>query len=137
VRGAALGFAALLALGLGACTPVPSTFAAGYYGIDESVVIRNLTIDEGSYAVGYSVDLRLVSPVPGAAMACQLDEVSGRLATFQDEPVIVRADDAWTTLTYSESFDVPNITVSLRCRPLVAGQYAITARNVALTATPT
>jgi hypothetical protein len=130
--GRVLTVAVLVAASLGACAPSESTFAAGYYGIDESVVIRNLTIDDGSYIVGYALEMRVVSPVAGGGLSCQLDEVSGRLTSFQETPSTIDADAAWSKLEYFGRFDVPNITVGIRCTPTIAGQYAITVRNVDL-----
>lgn len=134
--GLSLGVAVLLAAGLSACAPDGSSFAAGYYEVDESIVIRNLTIDEGSYIVGYALEMRVDSPVPGAGLSCQLDEVSGRLAAFQETPTPVTADATWSRLEYFGRFDVPNVTVSLRCTPLQPGQYAISVRDLDLYATP-
>ena len=130
--GRVLTVAAVLAATVAGCAPTESTFAAGYYGIDESVVIRNLTIDDGSYIVGYALEMRVVSPVEGGGLTCQLDEVSGRLAAFQETPSTIEADAAWSKLEYFGRFDVPNITVGIRCTPTIAGQYAITVRNVDL-----
>ena len=123
-------------LALTGCAPTTATFGAGYYETTDSVVIRNLTIDDGSYVVGYTLEMRVVSPVLDAGLSCQLDEVSGRLAAFQETPSMVMANGEWQKLEYFGRFDVPNITVSIRCRPLVVGQYSITARNVDLYATP-
>jgi hypothetical protein len=80
--------------------------------------------------------MRVVSPVPGGSVSCQLDEVSGRLATFQETPSTVAADAAWTKLSFTGNFDVPNITVSIRCHPTIAGQYSLTVRGINLYATP-
>lgn len=128
--------ALLAVLALSGCAPSGSTFTTGYYSVDDEIVIQNLTIDEGSYTVGYAFEMRVVSPVENGEFACQLDEVSGRLASFQETPSTVLADASWSKLEYFGAFDVPNITVSIRCHPLVAGQYAITVRGVSLYAAP-
>jgi len=80
--------------------------------------------------------MRVVSPVADGGLSCQLDEVSGRLAAFQETPSTVLANSTWSKLEYFGRFEVPNITVSIRCHPLIAGQYSVTVRGVDLYATP-
>ena len=126
--------ALLLAVGVGAFAPRPGTeLFVGSYGPDRGIVVKNLTVGDGYYLVGYSMDV-FVTPNPGSVgVECDLQDISGRLAEL---PGLVRpvASGTWVTITAQNVLELPDATLGIRCFAQRDALLEISVRNVTLTA---
>ncbi|CAN5323723.1 hypothetical protein BH11ACT5_BH11ACT5_13450 [soil metagenome] len=139
---AAAAVVALLGLGLLARlwfapeTPTGKVFA-GTYTSDTDLRVTNLTIGGGHVTVRYAFDVLFEPKGPDAAtgvLRCGLVDTSGRLDFFESSRNNAPAD-SWTHIEYEANFDLPELTLGIRCSPSIDGAMSIAFRNVILTVT--
>src|SRR4051812_17420457 len=115
IAAVAVGGGALLAVGVGAFAPRDGAqLFAGSYGPNRGIIVKNLTIGDGYYLVGYSMDV-FVAPNPGSVgVDCGMEDISGRL---DELPGLVRpvAAGSWVRITAQNVLELPDATLGIRC----------------------
>lgn len=109
---------------------------AGSYTSDTDLRITNLTIAGGHVRVRYAFDV-LFAPDDAAGaptLRCGLIDTSGRLDFFESSRRNAPSG-AWTHLEYESNFDLPELTLGIRCSPSADGVMSVAFRGIALTAT--
>jgi hypothetical protein len=138
------GTAVVAALGLGACAiwasgdamPAGASLLVGFYPPDQQIAITNLTVKDGRYTVEYGAEVQFFTSEPGTELQCGLVDASGRIGYLDDTVFAVPPTGVWTRVGDSANYDVPEITLGIRCSPTAAGSFGIGYRDVSLTATP-
>ena len=118
-------------------SPDDTTLVSGFRTAGEKFDLGGRTIDRGRYIAGYSLDVRFVSSTPGARLNCALVDLSGALLEIVQPKRSADADGSWTTLSFEDTFELPESTLSIRCSPSVSGEISASFRNVSITTTPT
>ena len=110
--------------------PSEQTFT-GVYSSDSDIRVTNLTINGGHVAVGYSVDVLVVPNGVSTGIRCGMVDTSGRLDFF--EASRTRAESGkWTRLAFDANFELPELTLGMRCSPDRAGQLTVIFRDAEL-----
>ncbi|MEP6481461.1 MAG: hypothetical protein ABJA94_05570 [Rhodoglobus sp.] len=127
--------ALLVALSLAACAPTNHDLVySGSFSLDDPIRLDNHTITSGRYLVSYSMDVLVASnePVP---FACTVVDPSGTIEFFGGlgRPVAI---GRWVHLEAEGSFDLPDLTLGLRCSPPTETAMTVVFRNVVLNARP-
>ena len=125
--------------GWGAWGPTPDDDTAllvGFYRPAQQIALTNLTVRDGTYTVTYSADVQFFARGSGATLECGLVDASGRIGYLDDTVFPVPGTGAWTRIVDSAVYDVPEITLGIRCSPSAAGEFGIGYRDVRLTAVP-
>ena len=145
-RSIAIAAAALVAVGVGAAwagSAAPtardtgdSSLLVGYYEPHDDIALANLTVGDGVYLIEYEAWVRFHSRLPGVLLACGLVDASGRIGYLDDTVFPVPGNGRWTRVSVSATYDIPDTTLGLRCRPTAAGPYGVGFRDVTLTAEP-
>jgi hypothetical protein len=113
-----------------------SSLLVGHYRPTDKITLQNRTVADGVYRVSYGAQVRFFSSVPGAELSCGLVDASGRIGYLDDATFPVAAGGAWTRIGDTATYDVPEITLGIRCSPTVSGSVGIAYRDVTLTAVP-
>jgi hypothetical protein len=104
---------------------------AGYFSSDDAITVQNLTIADGRYRVGYSMEV-LYSPLgAGRVLRCTLEDTSGRIE-FLGESVRDVPAGAWTPIAFNAVLDLPELTLGVRCSPSDDGLLSAVFRSVSL-----
>ncbi len=105
---------AIVAIVLSGCAPATDRLISGRFGPTNPVVLENLTIADGNYLVSYSL-LAFVSTkgAPGS-VSCSVVDTSGRIAFFAGMTRVAESG-RWVELTAAGTFDLPELTLGLRC----------------------
>ncbi|MBG6054765.1 hypothetical protein IWX81_001155 [Salinibacterium sp. CAN_S4] len=114
--------------------PGEQTFS-GFYTSDSDIRVTNLTINGGHTAVGYSVDVLVVPNGVSTGIRCGMVDTSGRLDFFEASRTRAEAG-TWTTLAFDANFELPELTLGMRCSPDRTGQLTVIFRDAELHATP-
>jgi len=140
VGAAAAGAAAALAAGaVWAATstaPDGTALLVGYFRPTQQIALSNLTVVEGTYLVEYGAEVQFFSRDHGTVLHCGLVDASGRIGYLDDTTFPVPPDGTWTRIGDSATYDVPEITLGIRCSSTAAGSFGIGYRGVRLTAEP-
>ena len=113
--------------------PREQTFT-GFYSSDSDIRVTNLTIHGGHVAVGYSLDVLVVPNGASTGIRCGMVDTSGRLDFF--EASRTRAETGtWTRLAFEANFELPELTLGVRCSPDHPGQLTVIFRDAELHAT--
>lgn len=113
-----------------------SSLVVGYYTPDDQLPLANLTIVDGAYNVRYSAEVRFFSRQPGTVLRCGLVDTSGRISYLPQSVSEAPGNGTWTTIAHDEAFELPGLTLGIRCAPSTAGPIGLAYRDVALTAEP-
>lgn len=118
-------------------TDPEQTIFAGTYTSDTDLRVTNLTITGGHVRVGYALDVlyapSLSTTVPSSSLRCGLVDTSGQLDFFAGSSTIAPAGE-WTHLEFASNYDLPDITLGVRCSPSADGAASVTFRNIGITA---
>ncbi len=113
-----------------------SALRVGYFQPGQQIPLTNLTVADGTYRVKYGVEVQFFADRRDTVLECGLIDASGRIGYLDDTVVPVPGNGKWTRLGATASYDVPAITLGIRCSPSAAGSFGIGYRDVSLTATP-
>jgi len=116
--------------------PDGSALLVGFYRPTQQIALSNLTVVEGTYLVEYGAEVQFFADEKTTVLYCGLVDASGRIGYLDDTVFPVPADGAWTPIGDSATYDVPEITLGIRCSPTAPGAFGIGYRGVSLTATP-
>lgn len=101
---------------------------AGVYDSDTDFRVANLTIGGGHVRVGYSVDVLYLPQGPASTMRCGLVDTSGRLDFFEGSRTTA-ASGQWMTLAYESAYELPELTLGIRCSPNSSGALSVVFRD--------
>jgi hypothetical protein len=113
-----------------------SSLRVGYLRAGEQVPLANLTVADGTYRVGYGAEVQFFADRPSTVLECGLIDASGRIGYIDDAVFRVPGNGAWTRLGDDEAYDLPAVTLGVRCSPSSAGSFGIGYRDVSLVAVP-
>jgi len=116
--------------------PAGTELLVGHYRPTDQIALMNLTIADGTYDVRYGAEVQFFAARTDVVLSCGLIDASGRVNYLDDMVYPVAAGGGWTPIGNSMAYDVPAITLGVRCRPSMPGSYGIAFRDVTLTATP-
>jgi len=137
--GAAIAAIALCAAAATVFAPTPTgeRVFAGRYAPDSALTVRNLTVADGLYRVSYSLRIFLEPPLDGHALAvtCSIVDTGGRIEFF-DELDRDLAAGSWVTLEAAGYFELPELTLGLRCAPQRATELVVLVRDARIEVTP-
>ena len=102
----------------------------GNYSSDTDLRVANRTIEGGHVRVGYSLDVFFRSAEP-ATLRCGLVDTSGTLEFFEASRRTAPSG-AWTHLEFAADFDLPELTLGIRCSPSVDGVISVVFRDAAI-----
>ena len=113
-----------------------SALMVGFYRPNQQIPLGNLTVVEGTYLVEYGAEVQFFASEHGTTLQCGLVDASGRIGYLDDTVFPVPGTGAWTRIGDSATYDVPEITLGIRCSPTLPGSFGIGYRDVRLTAIP-
>ncbi|MEP6479298.1 MAG: hypothetical protein ABJB03_07905 [Rhodoglobus sp.] len=116
-------------------TSVTGYTVTGYYTPASGIPVSNHTIAAGIYRVGYSMEVYFAPVEAGTTLTCLLVDTSGRIEFFRGGPQQIPAGE-WTKVGYDATFDLPDLTLGIRCKPSADGGLSATFRSVNLYAYP-
>jgi len=136
MMGAAVVATVLVAAGVWAFAPRPSTadqVFAGRFGPTSGIVVKNLTVADGRYLLDYSMDVYVAPNARSIGVVCTVEDTSGRIAAL---PGLVRpvASGRWVTISAQDVFELPDLTLGIRCFAEQDALLVIAVRNALLTA---
>lgn len=114
--------------------PGTQTFA-GAFTSETELGVRNLTIQGGHIRVSYSLDVLFEHPEPDATLRCGLIDTSGRLEFFEGSRTNAPVGE-WTHLDFALDYELPELTLGIRCSPSADGVMSAVFRNVELAVAP-
>jgi hypothetical protein len=109
----------------------PDRVVAGYYEPDDHITVQNLTIADGRYRVGYSMEVLFTPLGASEVLRCELLDTSGRIEFFDAGIREVEAGE-WTPIAFSTVLELPEVTLGLRCSPDAEGLVSVVFRSVSL-----
>lgn len=129
---AALAALTLAATGmLAGCAPSDERVVQGRYGPDAPIAVLNRTIGDGRYTIGYSLWIYVAPRESPVSVSCTVVDGSGRVAFFAD---LERTAEPgrWTKLAAEGTFDLPEVTLGIRCAPATVATLEVVLRDVRL-----
>ena len=133
-----LAVVAIAATGAAAAVFAPGTTAdqvfAGTFSRDRPVGVTNLTVVDGRYVVAYSMRVYVVSASDSVSLTCSVVDTSGRIAQL---PGLARDVPAgrWVFVEASDVFELPDVTLGVRCAPERETVLEVLVRDARLHAT--
>lgn len=133
------GAALIAVLGLGALArlwfaPDPDRsdekVFAGVYTSDTDIRVTNLTISGGHVRVGYALDVLYRPSAPGT-LRCGLVDTSGSLDFFEASRTMALSG-GWMHVEFAADYDLPELTLGIRCSPSQDGPASIAFRGIRL-----
>jgi hypothetical protein len=122
-------------LALTGCAPAASTVYSGRYSPDIPIVLLNRTIEDGRWQLGYSMTVFLVPRSGVTSIRCGVVDTSGRLSQL---PGMIRVVEPgrWTTIAAEDAFDLPSLTLGVRCFPERSALVQVVVRDLSLSTEP-
>lgn len=117
------------------CAPTGEQVFSGDYSPTEPVSILNRTIGDGRYLIGYSLWVFAAPQAAPVDVTCTIVDTSGRIAFFVDLEQTVPSG-TWTKIAAQGEFDLPELTLGLRCRPTAPTSMSLIVRDVRLDVEP-
>lgn len=128
--------ALLLILLLSACAPTGDTTYAGRFSSVEPVALTNLTLSDGRYRISYSMRIYIADQsVPRVNVLCGVTDVSGRLSELPGLARLVPTNQ-WILVAATDAFELPDLTIGIRCSPDRPADLTVIVRQLMLTAEP-
>jgi len=126
--------AAVLAL-TGCVGGPPQTVYTGRFSADSPIRLTNRTLTGGAYTVGYSMEVLLSAAGEPVTLACSVIDTSGVITGLNgmSRPVV---SGQWVRIDVQNTYELPDITLGIRCVPSSTAPLTAVFRDVTLTATP-
>jgi hypothetical protein len=121
----------------GCASPDGVASFTGYHRVGDSLRIENLTIPDGRYRVDYSVRVQLLSRDPAVSVRCGVVDSNATVGYLEQALTEAGAGDGWVTLSSSNTYELPEVTLGIRCAPTLEGAFSLRVSDVSLTALPT
>jgi len=106
---------------------------AGTYTSDTDVRVSNLTIEGGHVRVAYGFDVLFQPSGEAGVLRCGLVDTSGRLDFFAGSRTVAFSG-GWTHLEFAADYDLPELTLGIRCSPSADGPASMAFRGIRLSA---
>lgn len=132
---AAVAVAAALGLAVTGCGAGGDRFISGWFGPERPVALVNRTIGDGEYRVAYALQLLVVPQGAPVVVTCTVVDTSGRIGFFDGLERTVESG-RWVTIEAEGDFDLPDLTLGLRCAPDGTGLLDVIVRRVSLDVEP-
>jgi hypothetical protein len=110
-----------------------SQYYNGYYEAGDPLNLNYATIAEGRYALGYSMTVVADSPAPDALLVCSFVDPNGRIDYLANNYMVFPADGTPQQIDLNQPFDLPSLTIALRCSPTLSGELSVQFSNIAVT----
>lgn len=134
---AAAAAACLLAacVSLSGCGQGTDDVIVGRFSPDEPVSLTNLTVADGRYLVTYALEVYIDAPLRKVDLTCGVVDTTGRIAQL---PGLVRtvSSGQWLNLFAEDVFELPDLTMGIRCYPNDEVSLQVVVRRVELAASP-
>ncbi len=111
--------------------PTGDTVFAGTYTSDTDLRVANRSIIGGHMQLGYSLDVLFNSGPEPANLRCGLVDTSGTLDFFESSRTFAPSGE-WSHLEFESTYELPKLTLGLRCSPSIDGTMSMVFRNVTL-----
>lgn len=128
---AAVAVVAALVLALTGCGASTDRFLSGWFGPERPVALVNRTIGDGEYRVAYALQVLVVPQGEPVVVTCTVVDTSGRIGFFDGLERTVESG-RWVTIEAEGDFDLPDLTLGLRCAPDRSGLLDVIVRRVSL-----
>lgn len=125
---------AIVTMVLAGCAPASDTLISGRLGPNDPIVLENLTIADGDYTVSYSLSAFVAIKGAPGTVSCGVVDTSGRIAFFSGMTRVVHPR-RWVTISATGTFDLPELTIGLRCFAENDTTIDLVVRDVSLEAT--
>ena len=131
-RSAVLACALLVALtGCGA-GPVDTVFS-GRFSADSPIRLLNHTLTTGRYQVAYSLQVLFTPERNAVTLTCTVVDTSGSISLLEGMSQTI-IEGGWTRVAASGEFELPDLTLGIRCAPGSPELMTVVIRDVTLTA---
>lgn len=108
---------------------------SGFSSPDSEIAVTNLTIAGGRLDIGYSVKVLVIPREPSSPIQCGLVDTSGRLEFFEASRQDVMPN-GWTSLAFDSTYELPELTLGLRCSTQIAGPITVFFSDAEIHVTP-
>ncbi len=121
-------------LTLAACaSPDPDAqLIAGAFGPDQPLILSNLSVPDGRYEVSAEVDLVVSGVVQPFDLTCRLIDTSGQL-NYVGGAILSVAHSGVVKVTFTSTYELPDITLGLRCYPSTDVVLDVLVRSARIT----
>lgn len=126
---------AALGLVLTGCSASADRFISGWFGPDRPVALVNRSLSFGDYRISYEIELLVAPQGPPVEVTCGVVDTTGRIAFFETLDRTVESG-RWVTIEAEGDFDLPDLTLGLRCAPDGTGLLDVIVRRVSLDVEP-
>ena len=132
--GSTIGTLAIATLLLAGCSAGGDTVVSGTFGPDKPITLKNLTVQDGRYLVSYALDVFVTSPAGEITLTCSVVDTTGRLAEL---PGLAQtaASGGWQEISAKDVFELPDLTMGIRCYPDREVSMQVVVRDARLGAT--
>jgi hypothetical protein len=131
-RRALVAGALLLALTGCAAGPVQTVFT-GRFAPDAPIRLNNQTITGGTYLVHYSMQVLFKPVQDGVTLTCTVLDTNGTISVLDGMSRTITSG-GWTSIDVQNSFELPDITLGIRCAPGSSEIMTVAFRDVRLNA---
>jgi len=115
---------------------VRNPYFAGYYTPTDTLDLGYRSLAAGRYNLAFSMTVRSTAESPGVALNCNFADPNGVVGYLAGSVRTVLADGEAISIVFDGDFEIPEVTVALRCSPTSAGHLEAQFTDVTLTATP-
>jgi hypothetical protein len=112
----------------------PHPYIWGYFTSTDRLPLDYLSLDAGRYRLHYSVDITAIAQGPRTTLSCSFEDPNGVIGYLQRDKQVVPTRGVRTHVAFTGPFQLPDITVALRCVPSEAGQLAVRFTDLSVTA---
>ena len=126
---------AALGLAVTGCTAGADRFISGWFGPERPVALVNRSLSFGEYRIAYTIELLIAPQGPPVEVTCGVVDTTGRIAFFDSLDRTVESG-RWVTIEAQGDFDLPDLTLGLRCAPDGTGLLDVIVRRVTLEVEP-
>ena len=110
-----------------------SQYYNGYYEAGEPLNLSYATIPDGQYVLGYSMTMLANSAAPDALVNCSFVDPNGQIGYLSTDFSVSPADGTVKRIERQAAFDLPSLTIALRCSPTVTGEFSAQFSDIAVT----
>jgi len=132
-----LAAAAITAVVLCGCAPASThdRIIVGRFSPDSPVSFTNLTVTDGRYLVTYALDVFIDASLRKVDLVCGVVDTTGRIAQLPELVETVHSGE-WLRLFGEDVYELPDLTMGVRCYPVDDVSLQVVVRDVQLVASP-
>jgi hypothetical protein len=110
-----------------------SQYYSGFYQAGDPLNLSYATIPEGRYWLGYSMTVTADSPNPDAQLVCSFVDPNGQIEYLRDDLKVTDVNGTSQVVERRSTFELPSITIALRCVPTVSGHFSAQFSDIYVT----